>query len=723
MTDAAPKNPGTVPLTGYADPLSGRPGDTIEFKVSSLGGHPWQATLVRVLCADPNPAGPGMVEEVLPVDLGGPFPAREQPFRPGSHAVADEIAVPSTATSIRLSAYIAPYLPDAEGCQTIMALLAMPEPSAVPYASLELAGTDGIVLRSGGEPVAAAKPRLRRRRWYRVEAWLDTGSGECGVEVTPAGEGSAAAGRGVWTGPALPARIRCLIAAGWDRGAVHHFNGKIEAPAIHGGESVVLATWDFSREIPSTRIVDTGPGRHHGRLVNYPTRAVTGMQWDGSEMNWRHRPSHYAAIHFHEDDIVDFGWETDFRFTIPDDLPSGSYAMRIDDGQQRDWLPFYVLPPRGRPGNRLCVLISTFTYAIYGNHARPDFTQEWVAVARRKGGYPWSPAAYPQYGLSTYNVHRDGSGICHASHRRPLFNLRPGYITYPNLDCSGLRHYQADSHLLYWLERSGFGFDVVTDRELHDEGVAALDGYAAVCTGTHPEYHTPQTLDALSDWRRRGGDFLYLGGNGFYWRVALHPENPGVIEIRRAEGGIRAWAAEPGEYYHAFDGGYGGLWRRNRRPPQLLGGVGFSAQGTFFGSHYRRTPRSREDPDVAFIFEGVDEDVLGDFGLCGGGAAGFELDRFDPELGSDPDIRVIASSECHGDNFTLVPEERLTHITNWPGEPERNLIRADMVYQEREDGGRLFAAGSITFCGSLLVNGGDNNISRLLENVLQRFLE
>ena len=61
----------------------------------------------------------------------------------------------------------------------------------------------------------------------------------------------------------------------------------------------------------------------------------------------------------------------------------------------------------------------------------------------------------------------------------------------------------------------------------------------------------------------------------------MHPEEQGVIEIRRGEGGIRAWAAEPGEYYNAFDGEYGGLWRRNGRPPQQTAGIGFSAQGTF----------------------------------------------------------------------------------------------------------------------------------------------
>ena len=79
-----------------------------------------------------------------------------------------------------------------------------------------------------------------------------------------------------------------------------------------------------------------------------------------------------------------------------------------------------------------------------------------------------------------------------------------------------------------------------------------------------------------------------------------------MIELRRAEGGIRAWAAEPGEYYHQLDGSMGGLWRRNGRPPQMLCGVGFSGQGKFEGTHYRRLPGA-DDPRVAWIMDGVDE--------------------------------------------------------------------------------------------------------------------
>jgi N,N-dimethylformamidase len=49
-----------------------------------------------------------------------------------------------------------------------------------------------------------------------------------------------------------------------------------------------------------------------------------------------------------------------------------------------------------------------------------------------------------------------------------------------------------------------------------------------------------------------------------------------------------------------------------------------------------------------------------------------------------------------------------------------------MTYAELPGGGAVFAAGSITFCGSLSHNGYDNAVSRILvsrilKNVLDRF--
>ena len=185
---------------------------------------------------------------------------------------------------------------------------------------------------------------------------------------------------------------------------------------------------------------------------------------------------------------------------------------------------------------------------------------------------------------------------------------------------------------------------------------------------------------------------MYLGGNGFYWRVAVNPALPGAVEIRRGEGGIRAWAAEPGEYYNAFDGGYGGLWRNSGRAPQRLAGVGFISQGDFHGTGYRRLPASR-DPRAAWIFEGIEEEVIGGFGLSGGGAAGFELDWLDHSLGSPPHALVLARSEAHDDTFVLVPEEILTHHATRPGGAPHELIRSEMVYFETPEGGAVVFGG------------------------------
>ncbi len=84
-------------------------------------------------------------------------------------------------------------------------------------------------------------------------------------------------------------------------------------------------------------------------------------------------------------------------------------------------------------------------------------------------------------------------------------------------------------------------------------------------------------------------------------------------------------------------------------------------------------------PCSEMIFCGIEDEIIGDFGLSGGGAAGFELDRVDCRLGSPANIQIVASSEGHDESFKLVPEEQLTHISNWPREPVDRLLRADMV--------------------------------------------
>lgn len=707
----------SLPLIGYCDRVSAHAGQTVAFKVSSALGGPYRARLVRIVSADPNPDGPGPIEWEVEAPFAGRHPSRAQAIRPGSYGRTDAALAQEGDGAIRLEATIWPTLPDKPG-QTVLA-----------YGDVALTvGPDGVAGEIAGQRVATGAP-LKARRWYRIALGFDADSGAVRVVQrdlnTPHPDGAEAGLR--LPAPAPARRHRVLIAAREDGlgEAAGHFNGKIEAPAVYfaadAHEAALAARWDFARDTPTTRIRDTGPNGLDGGLVNLPARAMTGAAWDGTETCWRHAPGQYGAIHFHDDDVADFGWDTDFTFTVPDDLPSGLYAARLEGEGHWDAIPFFVTPPPGERRAALCVVIPTFTYVVYGNHARVDFGPHWTDRAAAWAGYPANPAEHPELGWSTYNQHADGSGICHATHRRPLLTLRPGFLTFADGVGSGLRHLQADTHLIAWLHAKGHAYDIVTDHDLDEGGAARLTGYKAVTTTTHPEYHTLTSLNALRDYRDAGGKLVYLGGNGFYWRIARHGEMPDALEIRRGEGGIRAWEAEPGEYFQAFDGAYGGLWRRNGRPPQQLAGIGFIAQGLFEGSHYRRTADSHA-ADLAWVFEGIEGETFGDYGLSGGGAAGFELDCVDERLGTPEGVRVLARSEDHGPSFVLVPEELLTHVATRNGARPGQRLHADMIYGELPGGGAIFATGSITFCGSLPRDGFDNPVSRLLDNVLTRFL-
>jgi hypothetical protein len=54
--------------------------------------------------------------------------------------------------------------------------------------------------------------------------------------------------------------------------------------------------------------------------------------------------------------------------------------------------------------------------------------------------------------------------------------------------------------------------------------------------------------------------------------------------------------------------------RRIGRPPNVICGVGFIAQGFDVSSYYRRAPDAG-NPRAAFIFEDVADEIIGNFGL------------------------------------------------------------------------------------------------------------
>ena len=182
------------------------------------------------------------------------------------------------------------------------------------------------------------------------------------------------------------------------------------------------------------------------------------------------------------------------------------------------------------------MLIPTFTYTIYSNFYHP---------ARAAADGPPDEAAsaflgqHRELGLSLYCTHRDGSGVCFVSSRRPMIDQRPWHRIKTRGNAG--RELSGDLYLLDWLEHAGIEYDTITDDDLHDEGADLLRPYAAVVTGGHPEYTSEEMLDALAAYTGSGGHLAYLGGNGFYWVTTVTEGSPRLLEVRRGRSGSRTW--------------------------------------------------------------------------------------------------------------------------------------------------------------------------------------
>ena len=89
-----------LPVTGYLDRFSHRPGETFSCHVSVPSGGTFRARLIRVISGDPNPAGPGLRFVDGSDRFDQTFPARHQPISLGSYGIARD-GPPCEATAAR----------------------------------------------------------------------------------------------------------------------------------------------------------------------------------------------------------------------------------------------------------------------------------------------------------------------------------------------------------------------------------------------------------------------------------------------------------------------------------------------------------------------------------------------------------------------------------------------------------------------------------------------
>lgn len=703
----------TSTLIGYLDSLSVTAGGRLGIKLSSSSADTCNLSLHRVAGARWTKAG--VVPDLVPVahPASGAHRCEYRPFPAGSYGIAPAPDGLARAGRWSLGLWVQP----TRKVPARSAILAFEGDRGALVLGLDDKGCPQV--RQFGRVCATLDNALPRGAWSCVVCAVKDSTVTL-TALLPGGALLAASG----TLDPAPVYQRCRFAAvEIDARVTEHFDGRLESPvlaltdgatllaALRAGRTGLrrlgpdrLADWNFASGIDGQAITDDGPEQCDGQLVNRPARAVTGAFWDGRVFDWRQAPDQYAAIHFHSDDLDDCCWPDDIALDIPRDWRPGLYLAEVGNSDGIDRIPFVVRAPRGdRP--RLAVLLPTFTYLSYAN-ARTAMRGPDFGIA----DYPGERilAAHPGVGRSQYDLHTDRSPSMYASPLRPLLSMRFGLRPW------GL---PVDAALLGFLEHLGLPYDLLTDADLHREGLRALQDYACVITGNHPEYYSAEMLDAVEAFTHRGGRLMYLGGNGFYWRVSVCPKT-GTLELRRAENGTRAWTAAPGEAYHAMDGGYGGLWRRLGRAPNRLVEVGFAAQGDFdVSGHYVIRDGVRDGP-AGFCLDGVEGPAFGDFGWLGQGAAGQEIDRADRALGTSPETIILASSTGHTPAMMRTIEEMLSSVPPFD-DPK---ARSDVTLRALPSGGAVFSAGSMTWIAALDHAGYDNDVARVTGNVIRRFL-
>lgn len=764
-------------ITGYADKLSVHPGEKIRFYVNADVKGDYQAQIVQLLNGNTNPRGPGLVEKEITAQCNGTYKSRRQVIYSGSYGYVED-SPQFRVQSFTLQCWVWPTAPVTDpkywkhGSQALLGKWMNNEGYGL---FIDSEGYPEV--RINGERIRGSQP-LRDHAWHFIAASYDAKTGKVifyqEPQVVYALDPDAEPIEKIIKQEIQHSDIPVVFAACVEtieeglqgkasrpEGVImgSFFNGKLDSPRIcnraltrleieamkMAGQSgmderrgsgpsaklseCIVAAWDFSKGIDTFIAKDTGPYRFDAQIINGPTRAMTGYNWSGHNFDWTKAADEYGAIHFHDDDLDDARWDVDFEWVLPDSLKSACYAVKLtsSDGAE-DYVPFFVSPHVGKATAKIAVLMPTISYMAYANEhlannaGGAELLVYRVPIMQHQNMYL---SEHREYGCSQYDTHTDGSGVCLSTRLRPILSMRPKYDHFLS---QAPWQFNADLHLIYWLEQMGYDYDVITDEDVTYDGLRRIEQYNVIMTGSHPEHVTSQLLDALHNYKQRGGRLMYMGADGFYWVHSYHPayesQGRGVMtEMRRCESGIRTWRADPGEYYHQGSGELGGMWRFRGRYLHSVAGTGMSAQGFDVSTYYSRTQESMNER-VSWAFDGIDfDEKLGNFGLVGGGAAGLELDIVDTMLGSPPHTLVAATSAGrHTEGYLLVMEDFGFNQQGLDG-TQHPRVRSDIAFHETPNGGACFAFSSIAFCGALPWNNCDNNISRLVANVLNRFMQ
>ena len=709
-------------------------GEEIEFRVSSA--VPYDFAVVK-LGDDPenrdaDPVLQSFVEKQ----------PQTQPIHPGSYLqVAKALPVERSLSQLTLECWVRPF--QLAGWQGLVTQHDYPEHCGI---GLFLSGGKIVFgTGSGGAYDASAfqqtKPGLiKAHRWHHLVGSWDGKKKRIYVDGKLVADTS-------FSDPVRPGKTALRIGAyGQEGKAVNFYNGDVAMCAIYDralnedqikkrfddrGLSVpqndrLLACWPFTEE-KGKQVADASDFGRDGRIINRGTWMIGGPSFNASAIN-RHDSQYNPTtdekrghgLRLASDEIYNARWKVSHRFRIPPDAKSGVYAGRFDfklkGKPMRYHTSFIVRRPESKPKAPLLVLVSSNTWLAYNSVPFPVNHGKGL-VNMGTGGLGNSHPGAPKY--SFYSDHRNGQPTYKVGLKVPWPAGGPNK-TYIGGGYSHLLRGERFLHL--WLDKHGYEYDVITDRDL-DRNPEILKGYKAVLVNGHSEYWSARAYDGMDDYLKAGGAAVVMSGNTMFWRVSFD-ETGEVMECRKFGGGIGGRKlAKVGELYHSHDFKRGSLMRFCGYPAWKLVGLECIGWGGGNFANYQ------VDLPDHFLFKpaliGIDLKKGEPFGFTNTkkGAVGHEYDvRLSTLLRATKNPALKGLVEPEG-IVTIASSQSNRNVLDFNAEGHRKRVGgeqtiAEIIYWERPEGGRVFHTGSIATAWAMYY---DEPLSNLVRNVLHHF--
>src|SRR5262249_61799904 len=125
------------------------------------------------------------------------------------------------------------------------------------------------------------------------------------------------------------------------------------------------------------------------------------------------------------------------------------YAVRLRAGEEEDYVPFVVTPAPGQE-KAIAFLLPSASYMAYANEHMAANSPLTELVSGRLipfDKYSLFLNEHREYGLSCYDSHSDGSGVCYSSRLRPILNMRTKPISSLRWAGSSLLPVHAHTHI------------------------------------------------------------------------------------------------------------------------------------------------------------------------------------------------------------------------------------------------------------------------------------